>query len=289
MKYQTTALAERFGSTLFGLVVACGIAAAPHDTATAAPVTSWPDSVTANYQITFNGFDIGSFRFKADVAPEGYRLTGHADISALLGIIEWRGLTKSAGRVHGNKPQPSDYSFNFRSKEKAGTVKMGFGKHEVTSFSMRPLMPPKPGEVPLERKHLKKVVDPLTAVMAMTRAPGRNPCAMTIPVFDGKQRFNLALAYKGQEQLPAIRGAKAQVGFVCQVRYQPIAGYVPDSATIAMANERDIEIVLRPVRDANLMVPHEIRIPTIAGTARLTSKSLHVRGNDSGQLISAKR
>ncbi len=288
MKYQSPAFAERFGSVLFGLVVGCGVAAAPSSTASAAPAANWPDRVSANYLITFNGFDIGSFRFDATVGPEGYHLTGDAEISALLGVIKWRGLTRSSGRVKGNKPKPAGYTFSFNSSAQSGAVKMGFRKEEVTSFSMRPLAPPMSGEVPLERKHLKKVLDPLTAVMAMTRAPGRNPCAMKLPVFDGKQRFNLKLSYRGQERLPAIRGAQAQVGFVCQVRYQPVAGYVPDQATVAMAQEQNIEVVLRPMPTGSLMVPHEIRIPTIAGTARLTANSIAITASRRGQGASAR-
>ncbi len=287
MKYQFPALAERCGSAVVGLFVAIGLVVTPTP-AEAGPANVWPEQVTANYQITFNGFDVGQFRFNAHVGPEGYRLVGDADLSALLGVIHWKGSSRSSGWVRGNKPKPAGYTFDFSGNTIKGNVRMAFRKGEVTSFSMRPLPALAEGEVRLQRPHLKNVFDPLTAVMALTRVPGRNPCAVKLPIFDGKQRFNLQLSYKSQTRVGPVPGLPGtQIGYVCAVKYQPVAGYTPDQATMAMAREKNIEVVLRPVPGAGLMVPHEIRIPTIAGTAKLTAQGVLVRMPRRGQFAAA--
>ena len=43
-----------------------------------------------------------------------------------------------------------------------------------------------------------------------------------------------------------------------------------------MAASQDIEISLRPVPSANLFVPHQIVIPTGAGTATLTAVRIQI-------------
>ena len=53
-----------------------------------------------------------------------------------------------------------------------------------------------------------------------------NPCDRRLPIFDGKERFDLVLSYKGQmkvsEQQPSGQPGMAHV---CRVKYQPIAGH----------------------------------------------------------------
>ena len=288
MIIKSPAIAARSRSVFLCLMATTGLILASNP-ANSADTTTWPERVTANYDITFNGFNIGSFRFDANVGPEGYRLAGDAKISALLGVFQWRGLTRASGWVQGNKPRPAGFTFDFKSNANRGAVKIAFRKDRVTDFSMRPLAPTLAGEVPLKRQHLQKVFDPLTTVMALTRASGRNPCAQTLPVFDGKQRFDLYLSYKGQEQLRAVPGlGRAGRGYVCGVRYRPVAGYVPDNATLSMAREHNIAVVLRPVHQARLMMPDEIRIPTMAGTVRLTIKNAAIKMPQTGRLAAAQ-
>lgn len=287
MKYQSRVFREYFSAILFSLVVMVGLLA------TTSPVEAgktkvWPERVSAEYAITFNGFSIGTFQFDAAVRPEGYRLTGQANIEALLGFIQWRGLTRSSGWVRGNAPRPAAYTFDFEGNTIRGNVKMAFNKNEVNTFSMRPLQPPRPGEHLLKQHHLKGVLDPLTAVMAMTRTASSNPCKMRLPIFDGKQRFNLQMSFKRKENIAAVAGLpNTQVGYVCGVKYMPIAGFVADNSTMAMAREKNIEVVLRHVPQAGLMMPQEIRVPTVAGTARLIATRAFIRMPAGGQVASA--
>ncbi len=241
---------------------------------------SWPASVDASYRINFNGFDIGSFQFTSEVGPNGYRLNGDAEISILLGAIKWRGITRSAGRIAKHAPKPSAYLFNFRSNSKSGSVSMNFDREGISNVSRSPQKAPASGEVPLERHHLKGVMDPMSAVMALSRTKHgirSNPCKRKLSIFDGKQRFDLRLSYRRQEAISdASASGQPGIAIVCGVRYVPIAGYKPNSETKSMAANDGIEIALRPIPSADLFVPFEIRIPTIAGTVTLTSDRVNI-------------
>jgi len=246
--------------------------------ATAAAAADWPARVNAVYQISFNGFSIGNFQFAARTSASGYVLDGDAEISALLGVINWRGLTRSSGQLSSSAPHPRGYIFSFKSSNKGGSVKIGFGESGVTSVSAVPTLPVKAGEVPLKRPHLQgDVLDPLSAVMALTRTGSSNPCGRTLKVFDGKQRFDLGLTYRGKEAIDsaAVRGA-ASFAYVCGVRYNPIAGYKPSAEVERLKSSGALEVALRPVPSANLFIPHEIRISTIAGPVRLTAQRVDI-------------
>lgn len=244
----------------------------------AAAAEPWPSRVEATYRITFNGFDIGKFDFTADVSGSSYTVKGDARVSALLGAFKWQGETRSAGQLAGLAPRPAGYTFDFNANGRAGSIKLGFERGAVKSIASLPPKPADPDAVPLQPQHLAGVLDPLSAVLALSRTTSGNPCGRSIPVFDGKQRFDLQLAFIRQQAVAEARpSGQPGVAFVCRVRYVPIAGHgLNNSGTRQLASSNEIEIALRPVPSAGLFVPYSISIPTGAGTAMLTSERVNI-------------
>ena len=97
------------------------------------------------------------------------------------------------------------------------------------------------------------------------------------------QRFDLVLSPKGQVQLEDGRNT----GYACRIRYVPIAGYKPDDNTKYLADNRDIEIILRPLAGTSIYVPHKVTIPTMAGPASLVARRVVVTQNGQQQLALA--
>ena len=93
-----------------------------------------------------------------------------------------------------------------------------------------------------------------------------NPCDRRLPIFDGKERFDLVLSYKGQmkvsEQQPS---GQPVIAHVCRVKYHPIAGHKVDTENSFMATTDGIEVALRPIPSANVLMPYQITIPTLVG------------------------
>lgn len=259
----------------------------------AAAATAWPAEVSAIYKVSFAGIDIGTFRFqsKADSsrAEAGtYALSGQARIKGPLGTFDWNGTTNSAGSTAPGGPKPQAYTFNFDSsaligKKKTGAVKLGFMNGAVSNVSVLPLKPPAPDMVPIKDEHKRNVLDPLSAVMALALSSGQKPCDRKLSIFDGKQRFDLALSFRRQQRIAEARpSGQPGVGFVCSVRYKPIAGYRNNEETEKLVTNGNMEITLRPVPSANLMVPYHVSIPTGAGTATLTAQRIEITTRNRG-------
>lgn len=237
-----------------------------------------PSKINAVYSIAFNGFNIGSFRFESEVKGSTYVLNGDAELSALLGAIKWRGVSRSAGTIHKDGPQPSGYSLNFNGNARSGSVKVGFGEGNVTSASIIPPFMIASDEVPLKRQHLKDALDPLSAVMALTFGAARKPCDQKLAIFDGKQRFDLALSYRGkraQSGFPGQSGGK-KTAIICAVRYKPLGGFRPTGETTHLAKSNDIEIAMLPVPSANIAIPQQVTIPTSYGHVVLSAEKISV-------------
>lgn len=246
---------------------------------------NFPPRVSATYRISFGGFDIGSFNFQSQLTPQGYVLQSHAELSALLGAFKWRGNSRSTGNLVQLDPKPSAYTFDYQANSKLGSVKMAFNGAGVTSNTVVPPQDPHPELIPLKEQHLKDVLDPLSAVMALTRVQGANPCGRKLSIFDGKQRFDLVMSFRRQQKIAETRpSGQPGFAFVCRVRYVPIAGYKMNNETKQMAANGGIEIALRPVPSANLLVPYQITVPTMAGSAVMTVQRVEIQTHNKGQI-----
>ena len=237
--------------------------------------TGFPARVTAVYDITWNGLSLGQFSFTSSIKGSKYSLVGDASLSAV--VFSWRGITRSSGTVASGVPKPGTYAFSYEGT-KSGRLDMSFEGDEITSIKANPPIGSSPGRVPVTRGHLQKVYDPLTAVMAVSSAnggkvDGGNPCKRRIPIFDGKQRFDLVFSYLRKERL---EGGANSIAVVCRVKYVPIAGHKMNDETKFMAATDGIEIWMIPVSRANLYVPYVVNLPTLWGMAQMTSSSIQM-------------
>jgi hypothetical protein len=240
-----------------------------------------PAEISALYRITLNGFEIGTLRYTSTVTRNDYTLASDVELSALLGAFHWKGVTRTAGTIAGNDPKPAGFSFEFESTTKSGSVKMGFNPGGVASVSIAPPGFEASDAIPVQAQHLRGVLDPLTAILALTQVESATPCGRKLSIFDGKQRFDLELNYR--RQTPVAEGQPDMV-IVCRVKYVPIAGYTPSEETKRLANNTGIEIAFRPVPSAHLMLPQQLTIPTLVGPAEITVLHVDITTPDRGQI-----
>jgi hypothetical protein len=253
----------------------------PAPFAAAGPAEIAPVEVDASYEVAINGFGIGTFNFSSNVAHGQYTLDTSVELSALLGVFHWKGNIRSSGIMAASKPTPAGYRFEFESSSRQGSIQVGFNEAGAQNVSVLPGLVTAPDTVPLKEQHVKGVLDPLTAILALTHVPGVSPCAQRLPVFDGVQRFDLVLSYR--RHVPIAEGQR-EMAIVCRVKYVPIAGYRANDETRALASNTGIEITFRPVPSAKLMLPQSIVVPTMAGDVELTLSKVTIKTPDRGKV-----
>jgi hypothetical protein len=238
----------------------------------------WPATVRAAYEVNFNGFNVGTFEFEAHTEDESYSLTGNAHLTLLLGAFTWIGETRTFGLIDNQVPKPAAFAFDFKANSKTGSTLVDFGDGAVLSVKHNPPPVPKSDVVPLREQHLRGVLDPLSAVLLVSNYSNPDPCERRLPIFDGKERFDLLLSYKGEvkvnEQQPSGQPA---IAHVCRVKYKPIAGHKTDAESSYLATTDAIEVSLRPIPSANILVPYQITIPTLLGYATIVSKRVEIQ------------
>ena len=284
MKFALPPRATRVSPAVAAALIVAGLACGPVGTRMAAAQSSPPKfqaaSVNAVYQISLNGFDVGSFRYTSQIDGQAFKLTSDVELSLLMGAFHWKGLSQTSGMTGAALPKPAAFSFDYSSSLKSGAVHIGFAKGGVETVSIDPPSPFDPDTVAVKPEHLVNVLDPLSAILALTQDTGAKPCDRKLAIFDGKQRFDLQLIFRRQEP---IEGTAEQVS-VCRVKYIPIAGYRATEETANLARATGIEISFRQLASARLLVPQKIVLPTLAGNAEITVQHVDLTTPGSGQV-----
>lgn len=250
--------------------------------------------ISAKYDIKFNGFPLGNFELKSNLSRKAYSMIGSTKLSVLEGLLfEWQGTTSSMGRLTSTGPRPKAFSFDFRSSNKSEQLQMQFGKNAVKSVVSQPPVLPSSMRVPVARKHLKNVIDPMSALVVLSAPRGtmssRSACERSIPVFDGKERFNLKFSYHKMRPVSGFGATGSQQSaYVCRVKYIPISGHSKSNYLAQyLSNSDEIEIWLIPLKKAKMYIPYHVSIPTPYGFATLTAKSFTVDHSLLGRLALA--
>lgn len=228
-----------------------------------------PASVDAVYKVSFTALgDIGQFRFSSNIEGDTYRLTANAKIDTP--IFDYRGNMASHGAVAGigATTVPANYAFDYKQKtllkkKKNKAINIAFNDGAVRQVT--PFDPPSPKAIPVTPAQLRNVLDPLSGVLALSLVEAQRPCAQKLPIYDGKQRFDLVFS-------PLRRAGKDHV---CKVEMKQISGHKPGEGSGSVVNG-DIELVMRPVPGANVVIPYSVSVPTIVGTATLTSDKVDI-------------
>ena len=242
--------------------------------------------ITAVYRVDLAGFNLGNLRLTTTFRGDDYVMRGEGRFTVLQGLIyEWRGVTASTGRVTSTGPEPAMYALSYSDSAKmAEKLRMTFEGRAVTGVSIVPNKRPSPRTIPVTKEQLEGVVDPMSG--AFLSAHSENPngdlnvCNHTLPVFDGKQRFDLVITPKRsvtvKRTTPTGYGGPA---VICRVKFIPIAGYHPDNPGIRlMSQSNEIEVWLIPVKSTNMYVPYRIVLPTPVGVGSALVTSIQVAG-----------
>src|SRR5262249_56601728 len=89
-------------------------------------------------------------------------------------------------------------------------------------------------------------------------------CRRTLPIFDGRRRFDLALSFKRIDRVKAGKGY-AGPAVVCAVTFQPIAGHRVGSPLVKYLDGREIELTLAPIARTRLLAPFRLSIISMLG------------------------
>jgi hypothetical protein len=228
----------------------------------------------ATYVVTLGGVPIGKGTWAIDVQDDQFTATAGGATSGLLRVFaSGQGNSAAHGSVSAGQPIASTYASTIVADNRADQVRILFSGGAVKEYLADPPTMPSPDRVPLTDASRKGVLDPMTASLIRVAGTGDTfvpeACQRTLPVFDGRMRYDLQLVFKHLDKVKSEKGYQGTV-VVCSVYFSPIAGHVPERSTIKyLVAQRDMELWLAPIAGTRLMVPYRASVPTPIGVGVL--------------------
>jgi hypothetical protein len=247
--------------SMVGIAAALGIACAGSAHA--------QGKLAVQYTISVARIPIGEINWALDVGADQYTATASGHASGVLRVLaSGEGKLETHGLVKDGALAPTEFTAKTKSDGDNADIKMALDGGVVKDLDAS-TPPPSEDRVPLADAHRQGVTDPLSAVMIAAGGSGdvlsAEVCKRTLPVFDGRRRFDLALSFKRMDKVKADKGYAGSV-VVCAVTFKAIAGHRASSPLVKyLSDGRDIELWLAPVAGTRLLAPFRLSVASMLG------------------------
>jgi hypothetical protein len=224
----------------------------------------------ARYVATLAGVPIGKGAWVIDIGDDQFTAAASGMTTGLLRVFATgEGNAASRGAVRSDVLAPTIFVSTVNNDKRIEELRIVLSAGTVKDLVVDPPTTPNPDRVPLTDAHRRGVTDPMSAVLMRVSGSGDpvspEACRRTVPVFDGRMRFDLQLSFKRIEKVQAQKGYQGPV-VVCAVQFVPLAGYVPERPAIKyLMAQQDMEIWLAPIPGTRIVVPYRISLQTPLG------------------------
>ena len=219
------------------------------------------------YTLSFAGISFGDVTVSAEIGTSEYTMSGEGRLRSFgpapasgIGYSEVRGLVSESQLTPTRFRSKSNFEKDPR--EIVIIYEDGNVKEVIGSNASR-------GRSQIADADRQPVLDPLTALL-IPAGLGEEACQRTVRIFDGYQRFDVALAFKRRSSIKAKEGYTGPA-VVCSGKYRPVAGQ-RGSATVPsfvmdLLVDREMDVTLAPVSGTRLLAPFQVSVESMLGKA----------------------
>tara|TARA_R110000824_G_scaffold118960_2_gene271403 strand:+ start:14381 stop:15217 length:837 start_codon:yes stop_codon:yes gene_type:complete len=232
------------------------------------------NNVSADFTIYVGGALFVEGDFSAQILDDDYALRTNmktAGIAERFYPAQYKLL--SEGLMHEEHVEPQRFVSDTKAKKNARVLRLTYDGERMPLLSAIP---------PYDKDELEEVKpaltrntqDPVSAFLIPV-SDTANPCARTLPIFDGRRRYNLTLAYQEKKTLKLEGSQKPVDAIVCTIRYEAIAPPAKKRRFTNMLKRNDaIKIWLAPFGNGRVYMPVRFELPTPIGSAVMMLKNL---------------
>tara|TARA_R110002051_G_scaffold259449_5_gene319210 strand:- start:292754 stop:293566 length:813 start_codon:yes stop_codon:yes gene_type:complete len=224
--------------------------------------------ITARYSSTVLFFKVGDISVTADLTPTSYRAETTiraAGLAALFADIDIQ--ADVSGLLGPGGAAPERYGLVNTTPSKSRSVEMRFPEGVAVATATPPFG--SLGDPPASEIDRTQVLDPMTAFFILSGlVPGiaEANCSGSLPVFDGKQRYEIRLRAAGTQRIRTE--AWSGEARICEAWYFPVSGYDPEDYPTEREMRYPLLIWLATFADNQIQIP--VRIFTRAGLGGVT-------------------
>ncbi|MFM7344986.1 MAG: DUF3108 domain-containing protein, partial [Tagaea sp.] len=206
--------------------------------APASAFTTSGERIELTFDVTA-GARVAQMSLAYSVTGDAYEIvSSQRSVGFLDWIFPWRSATEVTGLFRGPASVPTSYRSEGVFRGNPRKVELFFEDGKVVRMDTVPEnRDDERDEVPLEMR--AGAVDPVSAILATIRlANDTGSCSARVPVFDGRQRYDIVFEDLGPREVPRHHASTFQgVARACEFNWVPIAGR-RRNANVTAANDR---------------------------------------------------
>lgn len=236
------------------------------------PATASADfHVDVEVVVYMGGFHLSTLTFTTAFSETGYEIRSNVRTRGIAdALVRTNALIGARGTILGDRAAPQLYNSDITDRKQRQLVAIAYDAMEGINTPTEVLSFPEynleryPVSL-LERQHS---VDPMSAIMQIILAAELNsdkPCGGTIPVFDGRRRFDLIMEYRETEEISTGKGdAWSGEAVKCWIGFKRVAGYKPRKPKASdradgLSEWPDIYMWLAPIKGPDTVVYMPVR------------------------------
>jgi hypothetical protein len=257
-------------TAIFGLAFACGCILSPQG-ANAAQYKS-------EYSLSILGFSIGKSAFQTNIDNDSYSIKGSLNAAGVAKLFtSTSGTLTAKGTRSSNKLTSQSFDVRYKEGKTAKRTTMSFSQGNVAKYTNNPKIRERGDWVKLQKGHLKKVMDPMAAILVPANSL-REVCNNTLKVFDGSMRADFQMRYV--RTIPFRTKGYRGDAVTCRASFKPISGYDRKKKDVVwMRDKGSIEVSFAPVGNTGLYAPVVAKIGTRMGVATIRAKRFEALTN----------
>lgn len=239
----------------------------------AASASPKPD-IKADYTVYIGGLRVAEGSMMATLGGETYLLEntlGSAGLAARFWDAHW--TMTSTGTINEEAVRPSFFEFSSTEKRETKSREIRYDGRGVPSLTFEPSQSEEEAALITPRLY-RNTLDPVSAFLLPVATDG-NPCDRSIPIFDGKRRYDLQLTFHSETSVTTRDGGYSGEAIRCRVRVKPGDGMERGKLTTSLQQRDDTWVWLAPVGDGSLYIPVRVQMRTPIGGAVLDVVKLH--------------
>ncbi|MBV9044550.1 MAG: DUF3108 domain-containing protein [Alphaproteobacteria bacterium] len=192
-----------------------------------------PSQPGSNIQIAMTlyagGLPLGKVDLNTTIRGDQYHSVSNLQTSGVVNAF-WQSEIQatSNGAVSPKNLHPALYdSFYTGRSDKKQEVSLTYENGEIRLYANPPYATTGYEVTPDQKRD---TFDPLSAMTFMVSGLGAsadNPCGVTIPVFDGRRRYNIEVSKKQETNVSMDNGLYKGKALLCEIKYRQLAGFKP--------------------------------------------------------------
>lgn len=217
------------------------------------------------YAVHIGGIHTVDLKIDLALGTDSYKVNLSSEVQGLVRyFLPWSLRVHSKGRVaeEGLVPQSAHTESSWRGKRRWRTLEYREGRPVLVSVEPKRKTPAVPPD------QLLGSVDVATAILTVARSvPSERSCAMRVPIYDGRRRFDAVIEAHGVDELPrSSRSAYSGKAVVCDLAIEMLHGRRKESDYGGLAGgEKTMTFWFAPLFDDVYPLPVRVQLDTDLG------------------------